>query len=59
LILLGAIENLVYCAAILALCGKSDIGIRIFITLGLLTVVATAVGGKTFFKKTGESLEEE
>jgi hypothetical protein len=31
----------------------------IFITLGLLTVVATAVGGKTFLKKTAESLEEE
>jgi hypothetical protein len=30
----------------------------IFITLGLLTVVAAAVGGKDFFKKIGESLEE-
>jgi hypothetical protein len=31
----------------------------IFITLGLVTIVATAVGGKTFLKKIGESLEEE
>jgi hypothetical protein len=30
----------------------------IFITLGLLTVVAAAVGGKNFLKKVGESLEE-
>jgi hypothetical protein len=31
----------------------------IFITLGLLTVVAAAVGGKTFIKKIVESLKEE
>jgi Mechanosensitive ion channel, conserved TM helix len=30
----------------------------IFITLGLLTVVAAAVGGKNFLKKVGQSLEE-
>jgi hypothetical protein len=31
----------------------------IFITLGLLTVVAAAVGGKNFIKKIVESLEED
>jgi hypothetical protein len=31
----------------------------IFITLGLLTVVVAAVGGKNFVKKIGESLEED
>jgi hypothetical protein len=29
----------------------------IFITVGLLTVVAAAIGGKSFFKQMGESLE--